>query len=288
MSELENLEEQDREVRYNTEKDFYRGIGGELRFKAEGLFKKAKEKSISIEEINITTIKENSVEFPGIGVTELPVSIVRVKGRHEPTGRIIVDGKQIDYYNRYQKYLADRIERNNMLLDDRGRVVRENGRVKYKDDFQYALSDREKFLIGKALVEDKEFGMEKAITGACDRVIRKLMGENDWIYPEEARLLDEEIKSVEERIADEKEKNTPAYKKATERQISYLKSRIKNYGLDPDNTVIINEVLSLSGAGDTNPQMLTSSEMSKIIEGVSDVLPRVKEAIKGKTEMVKQ
>jgi hypothetical protein len=32
------------EVLYNKEKDFYRGMSGELRMKAEGLFKKAKEK----------------------------------------------------------------------------------------------------------------------------------------------------------------------------------------------------------------------------------------------------
>lgn len=77
------------DVVYSSDKDFYKGIGGELRFKAEGLFKKAREKGISIEEIDIKSIREKTAEFPSIGEVDLPAYIVKVKGRHIQSGQII-------------------------------------------------------------------------------------------------------------------------------------------------------------------------------------------------------
>ena len=35
---------------------------------------------------------------------------------------------------------------------------------------------------------------------------KKAYGENDWLYPEEARLLDEEFSSVQSRVISEQEK----------------------------------------------------------------------------------
>ncbi|MCX7711354.1 MAG: hypothetical protein N2484_16055 [Clostridia bacterium] len=271
------------DVTYNADKDFYKGVSGEFRLKAEGLFKKAKEKGISIEEISIATLRENSVEFPGIGATELPTYMVKVKGRLEASGQVIVDGKQIDYFNRYQKYLAHKIEKKNILRDERGKVLRENGRIKTKDEPEFTLSDWERFEIGKSLVEDKEFGMEKAITGACDRVIRKLMGENDWLYPEEAKLLDEEFNHVQDSIIKEKENPRQALptasKKATDRQINYLKARIKNLGVDPENSENIREILKNLGFDSSDLRELSTSEMSRVIEGVQGVIPRIKEKL---------
>jgi hypothetical protein len=49
------------EIIYTMEKDFYKGVGGKLRLKAEGLFKKAKEKGISIDEITISLQKDRRV-----------------------------------------------------------------------------------------------------------------------------------------------------------------------------------------------------------------------------------
>jgi hypothetical protein len=116
--------------------------------------------------------------------------MVKVRGRDMQTGQVIIDGKQIDYFNRYQKYLGEKIHGKNVLLDERGRVIKENRKPKTKPELDLYLDDWERFEVGRELLEDKEFGLEKTITGACDRVIRKLMGENDWLYPEEARLLD--------------------------------------------------------------------------------------------------
>ena len=279
-NDLEN-EDKSNEIVYNSEKDFYKGLSGELRYKAEGLFKKAREKGISIEEISIATLRENSVEFPGIGATELPTYIVKVKGRHTASGQVIVDGKQIDYFNRYQKYVADKIEKKNVVRDEKGKLVRENGRVKLNQEKNLLLTEWERFEIGKDLVEDKEFGMEKAITGACDRVIRKLMGENDWLYPEEARLLDEEFKNVQDNIIRNREAAgqalNPAPKKATDRQINYLKARIKNSGMEPDNGEVIKEILKQMGYGYTSLNDLSTAEMSKVIDGFFDVVQKVKE-----------
>lgn len=278
-----NVENEDKaiDIVYNPDKDFYKGVGGEFRLKAEGLFKKAREKGISIDEISIATLRENSVEFPGIGVTELPTYMVKVRGKHANSGQVVVDGKQIDYFNRYQKYLAQKIERKNIIKDDRGKAVRESGRVKIKQEPEFVLSEWERFEIGKSLVEDKEFGMEKAITGACDRVIRKLMGENDWLYPEEARMLEEEFNSVQETISKEQDnaRNTlsaPA-KKATDRQINYLKAKIKNLGLDPENDDIIKETLSLLGFEADNLNDLSTGEMSRAIDGIQGIIPKLRE-----------
>lgn len=270
------------EVTYKSDKDFYKGVNGEFRLKAEGLFKKAKEKGISIEEINIAALRENTAEFPGMGVTELPTYMVKVKGRHVASGQVIVDGKQIDYFNRYQKYLAQKIEQKNILKDEKGKAVREYGKIKLKDDPEFGLSEWELFEIGKGLVEDKEFGMEKAITGACDRVIRKLMGENDWLYPEEARLLDEEFNTVQEAIAKERENTGQSQggqlkKKATERQINYLKAKIKNLGLDPDSSETIKEILSSMGYDAKGLEDLNTVEMSRIIDNMHSVASRLKE-----------
>jgi len=254
------------EIVYNPEKDFYRGMSGELRFKAEGLFKKAKEKGISIEEVSIDVIKENQVDFPLIGIIDLPAYIAKVKGRDIQTGQTVVDCKQIDYYNRYQKYLVEKIQSKKTM----------------------ALSEQDMFDIGKNLIADKEFGIEKTITGACDRVIRKLMGENDWLYPDEIRLLDEEFDTVQKAIAEEKEKRraefaTP-YKRATERQINYLKARIKNLGMDPENEKVMKEVLRQAGFGSVDIGELSTSSMSKLIDGINDVIPRVREELSKQDE----
>lgn len=270
------------EIIYSTEKDFYKGIGGELRFKAEGLFKKAKEKGISIEDIHITTLRENREEFPGVGTVELPTFVVQVKGKHIASGQIIVDGKQIDYFNRYKKYLADRLEDKNVQKDERGRAIRERGKVKPKEEVEFALSDWEKFQIAKSLLEDKEFGLEKTITGACDRVIRKLMGENDWLYPEEARLLEEEISTIQARIEREQEEkravpSVPAAKKATERQINYFKVKLKNMGLDPAHPAALQEVLRQGGFDGKDLGDLSTADMSKLIDNITAIVGKVKE-----------
>lgn len=277
LTKTEQIENENRnnsnktsEIVYNPEKDFYKGLGGELRLKAEGLFKKAKEKGISIEEIDIETLKEDEVEFPGIGIIHLPAYMIKVRGRDIQSGQTIMDGKQIDYYNRYQKYLAEKIKSRNKLL----------------------LSEQEMFEIGKNLISDKEFGIEKTITGACDRVIRKLMGENDWLYPEEIRLLDEEFNMVQKKISQDKEKrraeNAVHEKKATERQINYLKARIRNSGIDPENAAVMREVLRQAGFGTVEIRDLSVSGMSKIIDSINDVIPKVKEELSGQEYMDKK
>lgn len=289
---MENIEDknkaEEKEVRtpsivYSPEKDFYKGVGGKLRLKAEGLFKKAKEKGISIEEIDITTLRENQVEFPGIGVVNLPAYIVKVKGRDIESGQIIVDGKQIDYFNRYQRYIAEKIEDKNIVKDEKGRKIREDNETKVKSNVEMFLTEWERFEIGKSLVDDKEFGLEKTITGACDRVIRKLMGENDWLYPEEARLLDEEFNDVQRQIIKDEEKrktDRPVHqKRATERQINYLKVRIKNLGLDPESEEVIKELMRLNGYENADLTELSTVDMSKVIDSLNDTVPRVKEAL---------
>lgn len=272
------------DVVYNQEKDFYRGIGGELRFKAEGLFKKAKEKGISIEEINITTLRENRVDFPGIGMVELPAYLITVKGRDIRSQQVIVDGKHIDYYNRYQRYIAEKVSEKNLVKDDKGRVLRENNKPMIKQPAELLLNDWDRFEIGKNLVDDKEFGIEKTITGACDRVIRKLMGENDWLYPDEARLLDEEFNMVQNAIEKEdarrKGPQVPI-KKATDRQINYLKAKIRNAGFDADDEKVMKEVLNQSGFEGVDITELSTGSMSRIIDNIGDILPRVKAALEG-------
>jgi len=126
MGETAQNEGTSTEIQYNQEKDFYRGIGGELRMKAEGLFKKAKEKGISIEDLSIDVLKEKGVEFPGVGNVELPSYLVKIRGKDISSGQVIVDGKQIDYYNRYQKYIAQKIEGKNAIKDERGSKVIDN------------------------------------------------------------------------------------------------------------------------------------------------------------------
>ena len=152
------------EIQYNQEKDFYKGIGGELRMKAEGLFKKAKEKGISIEDLSINVLKEKKVEFPGVGNVELPLYLVKIRGKDISSGQVIVDGKHIDYYNRYQKYIAQKIENKNAIKDERGRTVLESRRPLIKQNPEFALTEWEMFEIAKELIDDKEFGLEKTIT----------------------------------------------------------------------------------------------------------------------------
>lgn len=270
------------EIVYNAEKDFYKGIGGELRMKAEGLFKKAKEKGISIEDVVIEILRENRTEFPGVGNVELPSFIVKVRGKDISSGQIIVDGKQIDYFNRYQKYIAQKIENKNAIKDERGRIVYENRRPAIKDNPEFVLTDWEKFEIAKELIEDKEFGLEKTITGACDRIIRKLMGENDWLYPEEARLLDEEFSSVQNRIGKDQEKKQTSQavkKKATARQINYFKQRLKNMGMDPEDSVVLNKILGEVGVEQTDINDLSIGDMSKIIDSLGSVVPKIKDTL---------
>lgn len=264
------------EVMYNKEKDFYKGSGGELRMKAEGLFKKAKEKGISIEDVSVSLVKENKVNFPGVGKIELPVYLVKVRGRDMTNGQVIVDGKQIDYYNRYQKYVAEKIEEKNAAQKE-GVDEKEQH---FKNNLDYLLTDWEKFKIGKELLEDKEFGLEKTITGACDRIIRKLMGENDWLYPEEARLLDEEFYYVQDKInKNVKREVKTADKKATVRQVNYLKQKLKNAGLNADDEFILKTVFKEAGFDDSI-EKISITDMSKIIEGLNSIIPKVKEAVK--------
>ncbi len=271
------------EVYYKKEKDFYKGLGGELRFKAEGLFKKAKEKGISIEDISISTIRDNRIEFPGIGVTELPAYMVKVVGRDTGSGQTIVDGKQIDYFNIYQSYLAEKIESKNVLKDESGKLIRENSKPKLKNGMEFFLTEIERFDIGRKLIDDKEFGLEKTITGACDRVIRKLMGENDWMYPEEAKMLEDEFNKVQNQIAAEKGTSSQAVpetpKKATDRQINYLKARVKNAGMDPESDSVIKELLRQSGLKAADPAELSTNEMSRVIENFNTIVPRLKEIL---------
>lgn len=268
------------EIIYNRDKDYYKGIGGELRMKAEGLFKKAKEKGISIEEIDIVKLNEKSAEFPGIGEITLPTYLVKVKGTDKSSGQVIVDGKQIDYFNRFQKYLAQRIEGRNTIRDESGRKVYQNKRPKIKDNPEFSLSDWELFNIGKELIEDKEFGLEKTITGACDRIIRKLMGENDWLYPEEARMLDEEFSMIEDKIQKEQETkkdNIIGKKMATARQINYLKQKLKNMGIDSDNREVMDSLLKELGFYPKDLNELTIGEMSKMIDSLNTLAPKIKE-----------
>ncbi len=271
------------DVVYSTNKDFYKGISGELRMKAEGLFKKAKEKGISIEDIDIDVLKESSIEFPGIGEVYLPAYIVKVKGRDIYSGQVIIDGKYIDYFNRYQKYISDKIEEKNILKDEGGKVIKNKNKKVVKSNIDLELNDWEKFQIGKEILDDKEFGMEKTITGACDRVIRKLMGENDWLHPHEARLLDEEFNRVQNAISNEQEnkkkdiQNPP--KKATERQMNYFKTKIKNLGFDPENEEIMKEIIKQCGFGLININDMTTLNMSKVIDNISEIMPKVKESL---------
>jgi hypothetical protein len=277
---IDDIEGRDPEVKYNKDKDFYKGVGGELRMKAEGLFKKAKEKGISIEEIEINTLNENKAEFPGIGSIYLPSFIVKVKGMQLSSGQRIIDAKQIDYFNRYQKYIADKIERKNAMTDEKGKIVRDAGKIKQKETIELFLTEWEKFEIAKNLLEDKEFGLEKTITGACDRVIRKLMGENDWMYPDEARMLLEEFNTVQNKSnAKEQDRNrhlAGSVKKATDRQLNYLKIKVKNLGLDINDQSVIREILKQSGFEDIDIKELSTNDLSKIIDSIGDIVIKVK------------
>ncbi len=282
------------DVVYISEKDFYKGYSGEFRLKAEGLFKKAKEKGISIEDIDIKQIKERQIEFPGLGTIDLSAFIVTIRGKHVHSGQVMVDGKHIDYYNIYQKYVAEKIEKKNSVRDEKGRIVRENNKPKMKEVKDLSLSEWERFEIGKNLVDDKEFGIEKTITGACERIIRKLMGENDWLYPGEARLLDEEFKSVQSKITEGQEnkksqlktesQHQSGSKKATDRQINFLKARIKNNGIDPDDDFIMGEIMKQSGFNTSRLNELTTTDMSKIIDSIGVIIPRVKEVMASKVD----
>lgn len=283
--EMQPVANKTNEVTYHSEKDFYKGVSGELRLKAEGLFKKAREKGISIEEITFTTLKENTVDIPGLGVLELPTIIAKVRGRHIESGQIIVDAKQIDYYNRYLKYVSEKLEKKNLVYDERGKPVYQFGSKKVKEVQDFALSDWERFEIGKALVNDKEFGLEKTITGACDRVIRKLMGENDWLYPEEAALLEEEFNQVQAAKLEQQEQKrmtAPLVRKATERQIHFLKSKIKNAGISPEDEEVMGEILRQFGYDRQNVSDLSTGEMSRIIDNIGTVLPKVKDILSKK------
>jgi hypothetical protein len=274
--------ETDNQVFYNIEKDFYTGAHGELRFKAEGLFKKAKEKGISIEDIKVMTLKENNADFPGIGSVILSTFIAKVKGRLIKTGQIITDGKQIDYYNRYQKYVAKKIEQKNIMRDENGKISWENGRPKVKANPDLFLTEWERFEIGKELVEDKEFGLEKTITGACDRVIRKLMGENDWLYPGEIALLNEEFNEVQEKIKEnEAIKKKPKMvaeniKKASLKQINYFKSKVNNSGLDAENSEVIKKILKELGLEAEKLEDLNVKQMSQAIDNIYQIVQKVK------------
>ena len=266
------------EVVYDTTKDFYKGIRGELRFKAEGLFKKAKEKGISIENIEISTVKEDYVDIPGLGKITLPTYIVKVRGIILESQQVMIDGKQIDFYNRYHKYIAEAIFEKNVVKDENGKTIYSNKRQAIKPEPDLSLSDWEKFEIGKALIIDKEFGLEKTITGACDRVIRKLMGENDWLYPGEARLLEEEFKEIDKSITEKEAKKAEQVpvRKASEKQISYFKSKLKLKGLNPEDDNTVQTIMEAAGLDNRKIDDLSISDMSKLIDGVDNLIPVVK------------
>ncbi|AEV67785.1 hypothetical protein [Acetivibrio clariflavus] len=278
-SNLDDVQDMAQDIVYKKEKDYYKGASGELRMKAEGLFKKAKEKGISVEDIDIVKLYERSAQFPGIGEISLPAFVVKVKGKDLSTGQVIADGKQIDYFNRFQKYLAQKIESKNIVRDESGKTVYRNKRPKISDKPDFSLTDWELFEIGKELLDDKEFGLEKTITGACDRIIRKLMGENDWLYPEEARMLDEEFSVIESKIQKEKEKkeSVAVRKMATVRQINYLKQKLKNMDIDPDNSEVMQTILREMGFEAKDINELTVGEMSKIIENLNSIAQKIKE-----------
>lgn len=279
-NEKTQTDEATQEIIYSKDKDYYKGMSGELRMKAEGLFKKAKEKGISIEDIDIVQLNERTAQFPGVGEIILPAFVVKVSGRDLSSGQVIVDGKQIDYYNRYQKYLAQKIESRNTIRDENGKTVYQNRKPKIRENPDFTLSDWELFNIGKELIDDKEFGFEKTVTGACDRIIRKLMGENDWLYPEEARMLDEEFSTVENKINKDQEmkKGAPEItKKATARQINFLKQRLKNMGMDPDNTFVMSSIMKEMGFKPVDLSELGIGEMSKIIDSLNTIAPKIKE-----------
>ncbi len=282
----DRLEEIDKpiEIVYDTTKDFYKGIRGELRFKAEGLFKKAREKGISIENIEIATLKEESVEFPGLGNVELPTYVVKVRGMVLENQQTMVDGKQIDFYNRYQKYAAEKIEDKNLVKDEHEKAVYNNKRLVIKQNPDLNLSDWEKFEIGKAIIEDKEFGLEKTITGACDRVIRKLMGENDWLYPGEARLLEEEFNEIDKKAAAREAQGVDGVsaRKASEKQLSYFKSRVRNMGLDPEDKSTIRAITDEVGIDYKPLEQFSISEMSRLIDSISRIAPIVKKKLSAK------
>lgn len=269
-----NYIDKEDEIIYDTSKDFYKGIRGELRFKAEGLFKKAKEKGISIEDIEVSLIKENSVDIPGVGNVELPTYFVKVKGIVLENQRTIVDGKQISFYNRYQKYFIEKIKEKNYARDVQGKIIYSNNRPLIKQDNEFSLSDWEKFEIGRLIIEEKEFGLEKTITGACDRVIRKLMGENDWLYPGEAKLLEEEFNEVDRKVfeSEVQKANELPKKKASEKQIKFFKGKIKNRGLDSEDNVIIKKIMLKAGFEDMALEELTTMEMSKLINIADDII----------------
>lgn len=267
------------EVFYDTEKDFYEGARGELRFNAEGLLKKAKEKGISIEKVDIITLNKKTVDFPGIGSMDLDAYVVKVKGKELSTGREVADVKQIDYFNIYQKYIAEKIQNKDTA---RHRKQKQSGDDKIQSDNlpgEHLLTNWEKFEIGKAIIDDKEFGLEKTVTGACDRVIRKLMGENHWLYPKEAKMLETEFNEVNKRIQKEANKTTSPMKtttkKASERQKNYLKVKIKNSGFNPDSQEILNRVVSEMGFKNKTIDDLSMTEMSKVIENVPTVLSKL-------------
>lgn len=269
------------EVVYDTTKDFYKGIRGELRFKAEGLFKKAKEKGISIENIEISTVKEDHIDIPGLGKIALPTYIVKVKGLILESQQVMIDGKQIDFYNRYQKYAADVIFEKNIVKDEHGKTIYLNKKQAIKPEPDLSLSDWEKFEIGKALIVDKEFGLEKTITGACDRVIRKLMGENDWLYPGEAKMLEEEFKEIDKNVTEKEAKKTepvPA-RKASEKQISYFKSKLKLKGLNPEDNNTIQTIMEAAGFDNKKIDDLSILDMSRLIDGVDNLIPAVKKKL---------
>jgi hypothetical protein len=256
--------ENENEIVYDKVKDFYKAMGGELRYKAEGLFKKAKEKGISIEDIEMNLLNEENVEIPGLGKINLPTYFIKVKGVTDEDNRTIVDGKQISFYNIYQKYLADKIAKKNAKTT--------------KDKAEFELNEWELFEVGKAVVQDKEFGVEKTITGACDRVIRKLMGENDWITWGEAKLLEDEFNEVDRRITEQRlsKDKEDEERKASERQLKYFRGLIKNAGMDDEDQRTIHNILKVSGIKKEKLEDLVVSEMSRLIQHSDKVFLQAK------------
>jgi len=75
------------------------------------------------------------------------------------------------------------------------------------------------------------------------------MGENDWLSPQEARLLDEEFNSVQSSMQKVRRKTegVDPEKESNPRQINYFKQRIKNMGMNPDDPKMLSKIFDRVG-----------------------------------------
>jgi len=117
------------------------------------------------------------------------------------------------------------------------------------------------------------------------------MGENDWLSPQEARLLDEEFNSVQssmQKSQEKKQKELIRKKKATPRQINYFKQRIKNMGMNPDDPKMLSKIFDRVGIEPADISELSIADMSKIIESLNDIAPKIREGNENMSEIREQ